>query len=360
MVSNGARRWIAGAGRRRIGAYLRILTDRRRGRPEGLCSLRDELAPRLRGIVADAIGVEADQLAPDISLANDLAVDSLDLVEVVGRVEDAFDVALPDRELASVATFGDLLAVVTALVACRLRAGEAAPATLELRVGDGVVPRFLRVVEPGAYDREILRDDLRTVHGAVAIDGPPSAALERALLRASLAGADVRSIAGGAPAVDALPDPTDDVRAWPTSRLTALAVALVEDIGAERDESIERLEKSHRLGRRGLTARRAATHARIAAFRAVVETYIDVLADVRSVLHAAARELGRLDDVRGAVDARTTSAGAVRAAYDAAADALLGFVQAIAPDTAWAAAGRRPPRAIERDGEETQAHGLTA
>jgi acyl carrier protein len=359
MVSNGARRWIAGAGRRRIHAYLRMLTDRRRGRPQGLCSLRDELAPRLRGIVADAIGVAADQLEADVSLANDLAVDSLDLIELVGRVEDAFDVAVPDGELASVATFGDLLAVVTALVACRLRAGEAAPATLELRVGDGIVPRFLRVVGPGAYDREILRDDLRTARGTVAIGGPSSAAVERALLRASLAGADVRSIADGTPAVDALPDPPDDVRAWPASRLTALAVALVEDIGAERDASVERLEKSHRLGARALRARRVATRARVVSFRTVVETYFDVLADVRSVLHAAARELGRLDDVRGAVDERTTSAGAVRAAYDAAADALLGFVQAIAPETAWAAAGRRPPRAAECD-VETQAHGLRA
>src|SRR5262245_1886703 len=140
MVSHGLRRRFAGAGARRIGAYLRMLSGRGRNRPEGLCSLRDELAPRLRGVVADAIGVDAVPLVPTVSPRTDLAFDSLDLLELAGRIEDAFDVTLPERELGSVTTFGDMLAVVTALVACRMRAREAAPSALELRVGDGTIP----------------------------------------------------------------------------------------------------------------------------------------------------------------------------------------------------------------------------
>jgi acyl carrier protein len=347
MVSQGVRRRFAGAGARRIGAYLRMLSGRGRGRPEGLCSLRDELAPRLRGVVADAIGVDAEQLDASVSLANDLAVDSLDLLELAGRVEDAFDVTLPERELGSVTTFGDLLAVVTALVACRMRAREATPSGLELRVGDGTVPRFLRVVGPGAYDRELLHEDLRTVRAdSVTVVGERSSApLERALVRASLAGADVQGVAGDAPGIDAPLDVAEDVRAWPASRLTALAVAVVEDLGAERDASLDRLER--RRGGRELGARRAATHERVAAFRAVVDTYIDVLADVRSVLYPATGALGRLDVVRDGIDDRTIAPADARAVYDTAGDALLAFVQALAPETAWAT--RLPPRGITRD-----------
>jgi acyl carrier protein len=348
MVSHGVRGRFAGSGARRIGAYLRMLSGRGRGRPEGLCSLRDELAPRLRGVVADAIGVDAEQLDAAVSLGNDLAVDSLDLIELAGRIEDAFDVALPERELGAVTTFGDLLAVVTALVACRMRARDAAPSALELRVGDGAMPRFLRVVGPGAYDRELLHEDLRTIraHDGLAVVGERSSApLERALVRASLAGADVRGVAGSAPGVDAPLEVAEDVRVWPASRLTALAVALVEDLGVERDASLERLER--RRGPRALAARRAATHARVAAFRAVVETYIDVLADVRSVLYPATGALGRLDVVRDAIDERAIAPADARDAYDAAGDALLAFVQALAPDTAWAE-GRLPPRGIAR------------
>src|SRR5262249_25655543 len=161
-----------------------------------------------------------------------------------------------------------------------------------------------------------------------------SAPIDRALVRASLAGADVRGVAGDAPGVDAPLEVSEDVRAWPASRLTALAVALIEDLGAERDASMERLER--RRGVRALTARRAATHACVAAFRAVVETYIDVLADVRSVLYPATAALGRLDVVRDAIDERTIASAEARDAYDGAGDSLLAFVQALAPDTAWA------------------------
>jgi len=360
MVLHGVRSRFAGSGGRRIGAYLRMLAGRPRGRPDGLCTLRDELAPRLRAIVADAIGVDADQIDPTISLGNDLAVDSLDLLDLIGRVEDAFDVRLPERELGSIATFGDLLSIVTALVACRLRAHDTASSMLELRVGDGAIPRFLRVVGPGAYDRELLRDDLRTIRtpAAVAVVGEPtSGQLERALVRASLAGAEVRNVGGNVPGDPAGFESAADVRVWPASRLTAIAVALVEDLGAERDASLERLER--RRGLRALASRRAATRARVGELRAVVETYIDVLADVRIVLYAATGELGRLDVVRELVDERAIGAGDVHDAYAGAAEALLAFVQTLAPDTAWAP-GRRPPRGVVREQADTRAHELRA
>jgi acyl carrier protein len=48
------------------------------------------MEPRIRALVADHLGVEIDDLRADVSLVDDLAADSLDLVEIALAVEDAF------------------------------------------------------------------------------------------------------------------------------------------------------------------------------------------------------------------------------------------------------------------------------
>lgn len=68
-----------------------------------------ELEQALRARVAGALGIDPDELAPDTSLFDDLAIDSLDLVEIAIVLEDALDIVLPSDVLAEVRTYGDLL-----------------------------------------------------------------------------------------------------------------------------------------------------------------------------------------------------------------------------------------------------------
>ena len=70
------------------------------------------LVARLRAVVAEVLGLEPKELCSAISLGDELAVDSLDLVEMAIAVEDALAVSLPEHLLASVRTYGDLEAVV--------------------------------------------------------------------------------------------------------------------------------------------------------------------------------------------------------------------------------------------------------
>jgi hypothetical protein len=105
-------------------------------------------------------------------------------------------------------------------------------------------------------------------------------------------------------------------------------------------------------------ARRAATHRACAAFRAVVETYIDVLADVRSVLYPATGALGRLDVVRDASRRARDRAGRCARRVRRGGDALLAFVQALAPDTGWARP--LPPRGIRAIASTTPGRELRA
>ncbi|MHC4307324.1 MAG: acyl carrier protein, partial [Planctomycetota bacterium] len=44
------------------------------------------------------MGVNKDQVTPETSFINDLGADSLDTVELVMELEDAFDVSIPDDD----------------------------------------------------------------------------------------------------------------------------------------------------------------------------------------------------------------------------------------------------------------------
>src|SRR5262249_60461717 len=66
---------------------------------------------RLRRVVAENLGTSDDEITASISLADDLAVDSLDLLELALQIEETFDVSLPQRLLAAVRTYGDLAAL---------------------------------------------------------------------------------------------------------------------------------------------------------------------------------------------------------------------------------------------------------
>ena len=70
---------------------------------------------RVRRVVADTLGVGDDELTPEVSLADDLAADSLDLVEMAIELEGELGIMLPDRILDGVRTFGELLGATLSL-----------------------------------------------------------------------------------------------------------------------------------------------------------------------------------------------------------------------------------------------------
>jgi acyl carrier protein len=71
--------------------------------------------PRIRRLVAEQLGIGTEELSPIVSLTDDLAADSLDLVELALAIEQDLDIVLPDNLMAEVRTYGDLLAVVEAV-----------------------------------------------------------------------------------------------------------------------------------------------------------------------------------------------------------------------------------------------------
>jgi acyl carrier protein len=77
---------------------------------------------QVRAVVAERLGVAADELTPETSLLDDLAADSLDILEIALGAEEALGIVIPDAALDELRTYGDLVAVASALVRCRDRA----------------------------------------------------------------------------------------------------------------------------------------------------------------------------------------------------------------------------------------------
>ena len=72
----------------------------------------DLVASHVRRLVADSLGVDVTELTPDVSLPDDLAVDSLDLVELTLALEEGLCITLPEGVMGSVRSFADLVGVV--------------------------------------------------------------------------------------------------------------------------------------------------------------------------------------------------------------------------------------------------------
>ena len=99
------------------------MTHSRRGLPSilGAAGTRELIEPQLRCLVADQLGVDAHELGARVSLRDDLAADSLDLLELVLVLEREFAICIPDRLLDGVLSYGDLVDAAVRLLVQRGR-----------------------------------------------------------------------------------------------------------------------------------------------------------------------------------------------------------------------------------------------
>jgi acyl carrier protein len=97
----------------------------------------DELVePHVRRLVAEHLGVGLEELLSHVSLREDLAADSLDLVELAVAMEGEFAIAMPERILEEVRTYGDLVRAIGLLIRtrCATEASGAEPAHIRVRI----------------------------------------------------------------------------------------------------------------------------------------------------------------------------------------------------------------------------------
>lgn len=66
----------------------------------------------LRDIIVESTGYDAEDITPESDIVNDLAVDSLSIVEISVRAEDAFGVYISDAEAAKFRSVSDVVAYI--------------------------------------------------------------------------------------------------------------------------------------------------------------------------------------------------------------------------------------------------------
>ena len=71
-----------------------------------------EIADKVKKIVVEQLGVSEDQVTPEAKIIEDLGADSLDQVELIMALEEAFGSNIPDEEAEKLTTVGDAIAYV--------------------------------------------------------------------------------------------------------------------------------------------------------------------------------------------------------------------------------------------------------
>ncbi len=59
-------------------------------------------------IIANQLGVDKDIVTPEANIVDDLGADSLDVVELVMALEEAFDMEIPDEDAENIRTVQDI------------------------------------------------------------------------------------------------------------------------------------------------------------------------------------------------------------------------------------------------------------
>ncbi|MFW6299277.1 MAG: acyl carrier protein [Bacillota bacterium] len=63
---------------------------------------------KIKGIIAEELGVEEDTINADSKLSDDLGADSLDAVELIMAIEEEFDVEIDDSAATKIKTVQDI------------------------------------------------------------------------------------------------------------------------------------------------------------------------------------------------------------------------------------------------------------
>lgn len=76
-----------------------------------------QIQSKVHAIVVEQLGVDEDEVTPEAKFIHDLGADSLDTIELVMAVEEAFDIEISDDDAEKIATVAEAIAYVEAAVA---------------------------------------------------------------------------------------------------------------------------------------------------------------------------------------------------------------------------------------------------
>ena len=74
--------------------------------------MAENVEEKVRGIIVEQLGVNAEQVVNEANFVDDLGADSLDPVELVVAFEEEFGLEIPDEDAEKITTVGDAIAYI--------------------------------------------------------------------------------------------------------------------------------------------------------------------------------------------------------------------------------------------------------
>ena len=71
---------------------------------------------KIQAMLAEALNLPLEKVTPDAKIVEDLGADSLDVVELLSRLEDEYGVMIPDEDVETLVTGADVAAAIEKLV----------------------------------------------------------------------------------------------------------------------------------------------------------------------------------------------------------------------------------------------------
>ncbi|QQR76207.1 MAG: acyl carrier protein [Holophagales bacterium] len=70
------------------------------------------VAEKVKSIIVEQLGVEADEVTSEASFTEDLGADSLDIVELVMAFEEEFGIEIPDEDAEKIGRVSEAVAYI--------------------------------------------------------------------------------------------------------------------------------------------------------------------------------------------------------------------------------------------------------
>lgn len=71
---------------------------------------------KIQAMLAEALNLPVEKVTADAKIVEDLGADSLDVVELLSRLEDEYGVIIPDEEVENLHTVADVAAAIEKLL----------------------------------------------------------------------------------------------------------------------------------------------------------------------------------------------------------------------------------------------------
>lgn len=68
-----------------------------------------DIEAKVKEIIVEQLGVNADQVTREAKMIEDLGADSLDAVELVMAIEEEFEIEIPDEEAEKLASVANII-----------------------------------------------------------------------------------------------------------------------------------------------------------------------------------------------------------------------------------------------------------